>query len=160
MSNLVHSAKRWLVGVATALVLVGVAGGTALAAPADGKTGSTPLPIAVSVTPAPVSGQILGNSGGSFEYYAYSYAGQNALQKITISINSDNFEVDNAVGVTLWDSMGNEIGTLNSLGDTPGTNSLTFSSETAGQVLVQVFNYSDSPVNYSVMIAPAVDPVY
>jgi hypothetical protein len=65
MSILVQSAKRWLVGVATAMVLMAVVGGTALAAPSDGKTAETQMPIAVSTIPAPVLGGIAGNSGVS-----------------------------------------------------------------------------------------------
>jgi hypothetical protein len=160
MSSRFLSVKRWLVGVAAAVALVGAIGGTALAAPGDGKTADTAMPVAVSATAAPVSGELAGNSGGVFEYYAYSYPGQNALQTLTISINSGDFDVANAVGISLWDSMGNEIGNLNALGAQPGTNSLTFSTETEGQMLVQVWSYSDTPVSYTVMVAPAVAPDY
>jgi hypothetical protein len=155
VTSLVGSAKRWLLGMTAALLMVGVAAGTALAAPADGKTADTPMPIVVSPLPAPVSGQIAGNSGGSFEYYAYSYPGMSTMQTMTITVNTADESVANAVGVSLWLN-GNEIQNFNSLGADVGTNSITFSSSDSGQILLQVWNYSETTVNYSVSVAPAV----
>ena len=154
MSSLVHSTKRWLVALTAALAMVSAVAGTALAAPADGKTADTAMPITVSTTPAPVAGDILGNSGGAFEYYSFPYSGNGALQTITIVTNTDNEDIANAVGVSLWLN-GNEIGSFNSLGAQPGSSSLTFASDDSGQVLLQVYNYSGGAnVSFTVSVAP------
>ncbi len=155
MFSLSRSTRRWLVALTAALAMVSAVTGTALAAPANGRTADTPMPLVVSSTCKPAYGEIMGNSGGAFEYFSYSYPGGSALQTITISTNTPDMDVNNATGVNLWLD-GQEIGTFNALGAQPGQNSLTFSSDMQGQLLVQVYNYVDgADVHFSVSVAPA-----
>ena len=160
MFELVSSAKRWLIGVTAAVALVSVAAGTTFAAAADGKTASTAVPVAVSTTAAPLTGSLVGDSGGSFVYYAFTNPSPNALETVSLAIDNADLDTVSAVGATMWDSNGNEIVSMTDLGAQPGSNSVTFSTAAEGQVLIQVYNYSNATVRYSLSVAPAVDPVY
>ena len=71
--------------------------------------------------------------------FAY-YPGKGTTGTITLDVSPTDSNTTNAVGVNLYQN-GTTLKSMNALGATSRRNSATFSSATAGPVLVQVYNY-------------------
>jgi hypothetical protein len=138
------SATRIALGALVALALVaGVS-----AANTDGKTAATAMPL-TSIA----SGSITGSTTGAFSYYTFNYPGDGSVGTLTISITPSDPVTEIVVGANLYQN-GTLLANMNAVGNPPGVNSVTFSSTTAGPVLVQVYNYSSStPVSFQLQLS-------
>lgn len=130
-------------GVAAIVLALGVVTGAA-AASNDGKTAATAMSLSGTVV-----GNLTGSAAGAFDYYTFTYPGDGSTATLSLSFTPNDPTVSNAVGVALWQG-GTEVTSMNGVGSTPGSNSVTFSSTTSGPVLVQVYNYDDGvPVRFA-----------
>jgi|GEM_PF-5350679 len=68
------------------------------------------------------------------------YPGDGSVGNITLNVTPSDSNTTNAVGVNLYQA-GTTLLSMNAVSPKPGTNSGTFSSTTAGPILVQVYNY-------------------
>lgn len=108
--------------------------------PATGSGGATPesaFPLLAAVN---ASGTLAGDSNGSFYYYTFDYPGKGSLATVKLDVTPTDPNLTNAVGVNLYQN-GTNLQALNALGTVSGTNFTTFSSQTAGPVTIQVYNY-------------------
>lgn len=129
-----------VVSVAALLALPGAAG-----AAGNGSTTTSP-----SGGPAPFTGAVQGKLGGSnaaAQDYQFDYPGDGS--QVTLNLSVDNpfpLEVGAAgFSVTLPDKT-----TASNTDPSPTTGTLTFSSATAGPVLIHVFDYdSANPINFT-----------
>lgn len=151
---------NWLLRIGAGLLLLLGSATTAFAATTGG--GETPsTAIGLSET-APATGTLTGSAAGAFAYYTFQYPGNGSQGTLTLSISPNDPSTANAVGVNVYQA-GATLATANAVGPTPGTNSVTFSSTTAGPILVQVYNYSQGEaVGYQLSLsgitAPAATP--
>ncbi len=127
-----RSILRLVAGVVLAFGL----SANALAAQPDGQSPETALPLSGTV-----SGNVTGSTGGTFVYYTFNYPGDESVGTLTLTFSPGDQATANGIGVTLWQA-GSKLVTLGGLSSAFGTNSLTFSSKTAGPILAQVFNYN------------------
>jgi hypothetical protein len=127
-------------------------------------SGPTPAPTAVSgpgLTPATAghlpsslsaSGTITGSGGGSYQYYTFTYPGSGQTGIVNLTVSPGDPLTSNAVGINLYQGS-SRLASMNAVGPSPGVNSATFSSATAGPVLVQVYNFRpNQPATYSFTI--------
>lgn len=134
-------------GVAAIVLALGVVTGAA-AASNDGKTAATAMSLSGTV-----AGNLTGSAAGAFDYYTFPYPGDGSTATLSLNFTPDDPTVSNAVGVALWQG-GTEVTSVNGVGSTPGSNSVTFSSTTSGPVLVQVYNYDDGvPVQFQLSLS-------
>lgn len=132
--------KLAVASVAALLVLPGAVG-------AAGNSSTTTSPTG---GPLPFTGAVQGKLGGSnapAQDYQFNYPGDGS--QVTLNLSVDNpFPLEvGAAGftVTLPDKT-----TANNTDPSPTTGTLTFSSTTAGPVLIHVFDYdSANPVNFT-----------
>jgi hypothetical protein len=90
------------------------------------------------------TGQLPGNSAGSFVYYTMPYAGNGAIQSFTFNYSPPGAHVGNAVDVTVFQN-GTQLTSVKAtqnLGNAPGVVPVSFSSAVAGPVLIQIGNYN------------------
>lgn len=100
-------------------------------------------PVGVLSAITPQSGQLTGSNAGSFASYTIDYPGNNVVGTINLHISPNDPATANAVGVNVYQNPGpTRLATMNAVGNPPGTNTVTFSSATAGPVQVQVYNYA------------------
>jgi hypothetical protein len=133
--------------ILVALVALSLVAG-ASAATADGKSAATAFHLAGTAT-----GTITGSGAGSFQYYTFNYPGDGSTGTLTISITPNDPVTEAVLGANLYQS-GSTLASLNAVGTNPGVNAVTFSSTTAGPVLVQVYNYSSgTPVNFQLQLS-------
>ena len=102
-----------------------------------GNTAETAVLLPASLS---ASGPLRGSAVGSFAYYTFNYSGNGQIATFTLTVNPGDPATTNAVGVNLYQA-GTTLLSMNAVSPTPGTNSRTFSSTTAGPILVQVYNY-------------------
>ncbi|MGH2460745.1 MAG: hypothetical protein ACRDIY_17965 [Chloroflexota bacterium] len=102
-----------------------------------GSTAETAVPLPASVG---ASGTLTGSGNGTFAFYTFDYPGNGTTGTVTLDVTPNDPNLTNAVGINLYQN-GATLKSLNALGTTSGVNSTTFSSATAGPVLVQVYNY-------------------
>ena len=121
----------------------------AFAASVVGTGPDNPAPL-VSVA----KGSVLGNAGGAYSYYTINYPGNNVPATLTLNYAPTDPSIANAVGVTVWQN-GNQLASVNGTNGTDaGTSTLAFSSDQAGPVLVQVYNYDPTQkLNYELDLA-------
>jgi hypothetical protein len=137
------SAARIALGALVALSLIAGAS----AANADGKSAATAMPLTSIAT-----GSITGSTTGAFSYYTFNYPGDGSVGTLTISISPSDPVTEVVVGANLYQN-GSLLANMNSVGNPPGMNSVTFSSTTAAPVLVQVYNYSSgTPVSFQLQL--------
>ncbi len=127
---------------------------TAPAPAAPAPTTSSPLgtasnPISLS---QPRSGTLPGSPSGSYAYYTLNYSGDGSFQTVNFTFSPNGGDVANAVFVNVYQNgtlltsvPGTDNGSLN-----PGQLQVLFTSTTAGPVLIQVGNYSSTPINFSI----------
>lgn len=115
-----------------------------------------PTPVASSPSAAlllatPVSGTLPGNPAGSFAYYTFTVAGNGSPQNVTLDYTPGGVDVGNAVVLSVYQN-GQTLASLNgSHAVSPGHLVVSFSSSTAGPVLVQIANYNPSPtISYTI----------
>jgi hypothetical protein len=127
----------WFLRIGAVLLLTLGMASLAFASTADGKTAGTafPLPSSLSAT-----GTLVGQSFGAFTFYTLDYAGNGSVGTITLNVSPTDPNTTNAVGVNLYHA-GANLPTMNGLSLTPGRNTGSFSSATAGPILVEVYNY-------------------
>jgi hypothetical protein len=141
---------QWFLRIGTGLLLALGIAMTAFAATPDGKTAATAIPISSSKAE---TGSLTGSSAGAFEFFTFEYPGDGSVGTITLSISPNDPATANAVGVNLYQGS-NQLATMNAVGATPGTNSVTFSSTTMGPVLAQVYNYNQGEtVSFSLTLS-------
>jgi hypothetical protein len=111
---------------------------TGIGAPPEqlGTTAASPLVMPQDMT---ASGTIVGGRSGAFRFYTLSYPG-GVTGTIALHVNPIDSNTTNAVGVNLYHEGANLL-TMNGLGSIPGSNSGSFSSPTAGPILIEVYNY-------------------
>lgn len=111
---------------------------TAFAAAPDGKSPATAIHL---VTGTPVTGSLAGSGAGSYTYYTLNYPGDGSVGTLTLDFSPSDPTTANAFGLNVYQA-GNTITSSNAVSSTPGTTAITFSSTTAGPVLVQVYNFN------------------
>lgn len=117
-----------------------------------GSTAATAVSLPASVG---ASGTLTGSGNGTFAFYTFNYPGNGTTGTITLDVTPNDSNLTNAVGVNLYQN-GGTLKSMNALGTTSGTNSTTFSSATAGPILVQVYNYlPDQTASYHFTITGA-----
>ena len=89
-------------------------------------------------------GSIAGSSAGAYNYYVINYPGQYQIGTLSLDFGPADPTISSAVGLSVWQN-GTEISSVNgtSAAD-PGSISVPFSSDQAGPVLVQVYNYDQN----------------
>src|SRR5262249_19084597 len=99
-----------------------------------------------------VTGQLPGNSAGSFVYYTMPYPGNGTVQTLTFHYSPPGANVGNAVDVAVFQN-GTQLTSVQAtqnLGNSPGVVPVSFSSSAAGPVLIQVGNYNPmQTIDYS-----------
>jgi hypothetical protein len=106
-----------------------------MAANADGKSPNSPLPLSGIAT-----GSVSGTTAGAFAFYSFDYPGNGSVGTLTYTVSPADPVTASVVGVNLYQGS-TLLNTGNALGNPPGTGALTFSSTTAGPILVQVYDY-------------------
>jgi hypothetical protein len=106
---------------------------------------STPAPQSATLPAQPeqtVTAVLPGNAYGSFQYYQYNYAGDGSPRTLTLQVSPNGVDTTNAVFLTAYQD-GKTLAS-GSVGQSPvlGVLSLTYSSASSSQVLVQVANYN------------------
>ncbi len=130
---------------ALAVVLAVAVTGTALAQMPDGSSPASAIPV----SSGPAVGVITGSTGGAYQYFSLQSPSSNCTVTITLSFSPGVEPVGNAIGVVAWQN-GSQLGSMNGVSSSPGTNTRTFSPIVAGPVLLQVYSYYPGlAVNYS-----------
>src|SRR5262249_31260269 len=86
------------------------------------------------------TGQLVGNSAGSFVYYTMAYPGDGSTQSLTFNYSPPGANVGNAVGVSVFQN-GTQLTSVKATdnkGNPPGVVPVSFSSTVAGPVLIQI----------------------
>ena len=96
---------------------------------------------------SPVAGTLAGNRGGSFDYYVIEYPGNDVAVNIRIDFAPGDPATLMAVGFNVYGDDGFFIGTGAAAG---AAKELMYSSSTAETWLVQVYNYGDVTVSYTI----------
>ena len=122
---------------------------------------STPAPTAAAApaqpaAPAPISstsaGNLVGSKAGSYANYTMDYSGDNSLKTVTLSFYPSAPHLSNAVFVNVYQNGKLLASGQGSKAKTPGMLPVTFSSKTAGPVLIQIGNYNaDATISYTLM---------
>ena len=97
------------------------------------------------------SGILPGNDDGSYVYYTLPYAGDGSSQTITLGFSPMGHDVGDAVYLLLYQD-GNLLASRSAV-DSPtlGEIKASFSSSTAGSLLIQVGNYNPwSTISYTI----------
>jgi hypothetical protein len=143
-------------GVAAIVLALGVVSG-ASAATTSGN-GSTPS-AATTMSPGAAgiltaTGSITGSGNGGFAYYTFNYPGHGAVGNLTMSFTPTDPNTSNAVGVNLWQN-GVEIASVGGAStSTPGAIATSFTSASAGPVLVQAYDYlPGAPVSFQISLS-------
>jgi hypothetical protein len=137
--------------LATGLIAPAYAQGTA-----DGKTPDTAIQLAAD---QPQHGAFTGQWLGGFAYYWLNYPGDGRTGMLTMSFEPSDPITAGAVGINTWQGNG-------SLGSIKGTDSgtrgqtkLSFFSNKAGAILVQLFNYANGKeVSYDLTLTGVLTP--
>jgi len=122
--------------------------GTVSAAPATGSP-TNPLPLV-----GPVDGSLIGNSGGAYAFFQFSYPGDGSTVSLTLTTNNATPLNSGAAGLNVY--QGHTTATAGR--DGPFTDLALFSSTTPGPVLAQVFDY-DPANNIAFTLTPQGLPV-
>lgn len=130
------AARRILPSFVVAVVALSLTTG-ALAANDGGQSAASAVPLSNVAT-----GHIVGSSAGSFGYYSFYYRGDGSVGTLTFSIHPVDPVTEGFLGINLYQA-GNLLANASAVGPTPGVNAVTFSSTTAGPVLVQVWDYGN-----------------
>lgn len=117
----------------------------AAAAGSAGTSASSPASL-----DKPVSDTLKGSSpSGLFAYFTLSYPGDDSLQAVNLDFAPGGEDVGNAVIVTLYQN-GVQLASVNAgKGATPGHLAVSFSSTSSAPVLVQLANYNNSTITYT-----------
>lgn len=134
-------------------VIAAVALALSLVGGAFAATTSSTSPSSATALTGTQSGSLSGSSSGDFNYFSFDYPSGAPLGTLTLSFSPSDPATSNAVGVDLWQN-GVMIASMNGVNNPPGSRSLTFSSPSAGPVLVQVYNYAPgTTVDYQVSLS-------
>jgi murein DD-endopeptidase MepM/ murein hydrolase activator NlpD len=126
-----------------------------LAAPRH-ATATTPSTKPISVG-RPASGTLAGQSGGAFAAYALADPGSTG-HTVTLSYGPFDAGQAHAIGLNVYQggvNLASADGQATGLGDRTNSNTVTLAvrtSGTAGELLLQVFNYSSHAVMYTLAI--------
>lgn len=149
MGGLRYLAASALLAFSLALATAGSAG----AARATGASGASAENPIVLIDGKTAGGTLMGSSGGSFDYYSFNYPGNDSESTITLSLNTNDPAVSNAVGINVWQN-GSKVANMNAVGEPVGVNSFTFFSTKDSPILVQLYNYADGkPATYQLTIS-------
>lgn len=99
------------------------------------------------------NGRLVGHAGGASVSYGFDYAGNNVSQTVTLDFSPHGPDIANGVFLRVTVG-GNEVAHIRGTDTpTPGHLTVTFSSRSAGPVVVALSNYNRSeltPVTYTV----------
>lgn len=108
----------------------------------SGSEGAGPRPLT-----GPVSGRLVGNTGGAYALYQFSYPGDGSTVMLTLSTDNAAPLNSGAAGVNVYQN-GARVTTASPSG--PFQVMAVFSSSTAGPVVAQIYNYDPvNPINYT-----------
>jgi len=131
--------------VALAAVLVLGVAGVAL-----GQDAVQPAPRTL-VGGAMLSGSLVGNSAGSFDYFVINYPGGSQVVTIEVRFAPGDPAVLAGVGFNVYGPAGFDVGESLPTGDNDGVERLVHSEEDATTWLIQVYNYiPDVTVSYTI----------
>lgn len=113
------------------------------ASPTPTNAGSSPNnPIKLTTSS---SGMLPGNPAGSFVYFTVDYPGDGSTQSVTLNFSPAGADVANALIVNVYQN-GNTLASVQATqAETLGQLTVSYSSTTAGPVLIQLANYNPSP---------------
>ncbi|MFI5269402.1 MAG: hypothetical protein ACHQ7M_18655, partial [Chloroflexota bacterium] len=120
-------------------------------------TVTTPTTMPISVE-HPATGTLAGQSGGAFAAYALADPGS-ADRTVTLSYGTYDAGQARAIGLNIYQGgikLGSGSGRATGLGDRTNSSTVRLTARTsgsAGDLLLQVFNYSSRVVTYSPAIA-------
>jgi hypothetical protein len=138
-----------IVAIALALSFVG----GAAAATSDGLSPATAIDLVGTQ-----NGSSLGQSSGAFDYYTVDYPGKGVVATVSLTFWPNDPTTANAIGMNAYQG-GTLLAKMNGIGNPPGTHVLSFSSPTAGPVLVQFYNYAPGvQVGYQVTLGGITPP--
>ena len=143
---------RWVKQLLAVLILSVALASTSLAAGIEGMT-----PAGAVRLGSVASGRIIGNGGGAFTYYTFDYPGDGSTGTLTVDYTTTELTTIGAFGANLYQN-GARIAALTGVGPRPGTSNVSFYSNVAGPVLVQVYNYAPSVVSYELRLAGVKPP--
>lgn len=142
---------KLLSGIAAVVLALGTIGG-AMAATSDGMSPETAISLVGTQ-----SGSSVGRGAGAYTYYTFNYPGHGSVGTITLSFWPNDPPAANAVGVNVYQN-GTLLATMNGVGNPRGTHALSFSSATAGSILVQVYNFTSGVPVYFQLSLSGVNP--
>jgi len=131
--------------------------GTLLGLGLTGQVFAAPIVTSSADHPAPlvsaVQGSLVGSNAGAYNYYVVDYPGQYAIGTLSLNFGPADPTISNAVGITVWQN-GTQISSVDGTGASdPGSISVPFSSDQAGPVVVQVYNYDpNQKVSYDLSL--------
>lgn len=133
--------RRWLILLMALVLTLGLASG--VAAQAD-DTEAEPLVLADD---SPVAGTLAGNRGGSFDYYVIHYPGDETVVNIRVDFAPGDPATLMAVGFNVYGPNGFFIGQGTAAGS---AKERMYSASAPETWLVQVYNYGDVTVSYTI----------
>lgn len=148
--------RRWMTLLLALVLTFSLAGGVLaqeadeveaelISAPVE-EEAAAPEPV-VLADDSPVAGALAGNRGGSFDYYVIEYPGGDEAVNIRVDFAPGDPATLMAVGFNVYGAEGFFIGS----GVTAGAaKELMYSSSSAETWLVQVYNYGDITVSYTI----------
>ncbi len=111
-----------------------------------GSSASNPIKLTTSS-----SGTLPGNPAGSFVYYTVDYPGDGSTQSVTLSFSPAGADVANALIVNVYQNGNTLTSVQGTQAATLGQLTVSYSSTTAGPVLIQLANYNPSPtISYTI----------
>lgn len=111
-----------------------------------GSSASNPIKLTTSS-----SGTLPGNPAGSFVYYTVDYPGDGSTQSVTLSFSPAGADVANAIFVNVYQNGNTLTSVQGTQAATLGQLTVSYSSTTAGPVLIQIANYNPSPtISYTI----------
>ncbi len=110
----------------------------------------TPIPVGTNTTPdqaieltGPVEGILGGSTAGKFQFYKFTYRGDNSVVTIAMDVQPADQVTGHAVGFAVYGpTFGRKYTQSGYNGPNPPTHSTTLATNEAGSYLVQVYNYT------------------
>jgi hypothetical protein len=107
--------------------------------PAPTTAGSEANPIALTTK---LSGSLTGSSAGAYQYYTINYPGDKTDRTVTLTFWSTPPYIADSVFLNVYQN-GTQLGSTDgSVANSSGQIAVTFSSDTAGPIVIQIANYS------------------
>lgn len=134
--------------VTYALTIKGLPETPTPAAPAQAVAAAAVTKAAPSAQAGKMTGMVVGNTGGAFAGYSFSYAGDESAVTFTMTYAPADPSFTGALGFHIYDPSGNLVASGAPRADAPNVMEATLVSDVAGNYWVQIFNYTDGVALY------------